>query len=252
MRTVARALAVRKYFTAEEFFQLLCYEFFQFFKKNFIYIFIAFVWSGVLALTLSMILLPYEAEVFYVEEPQTIVAEPKKIVEPVKPDYSKIVDEIDKNKNKDALLSSEDICIKVLLYSNEFGINPVLIFSIIEKESNFKETAVAKDYNKTKSLGWSQASKSAWDTFNAQYVWPIYKTTWAEKDKYDPDKSLVFICWYVNWLKKHYPEKTQTPYDIYKCYNGGVNGVHKAEVKRNADAFQKIYDRYFIAMGGSL
>lgn len=144
--------------------------------------------------------------------------------------------------------SSEEIWSKVLSYSTRFSVDSVFILALIEKESNFKETAVARDYNRTESIGWSQASKGAWDTFNAKYVWPLYKTTWSIEDKKDIDKSLTFICWYINYLQQHYGSRIHNSHDLYAAYNGGPNGIKKPDAQRNADSFMLKYEKYTIAL----
>lgn len=186
------------------------------------------------------------------ERQQQIVSETRKLFETKSSDEKivktndAVVREIDKVSQ--SALDSQSILFKVLSYSNRWEIDPTIVLALIETESNFKDDAIARDYSKTKSIGWSQASKLAWDTFNAQYVWPSYKVVYTLEDKNDTDKSLEFICWYLTWLKTNYPDKTETVQSLYLAYNQGPYGKNSKQALANARRFMQIYNKYFVAM----
>lgn len=158
--------------------------------------------------------------------------------------------------SKNSGISASDIYEKVWSYSYEFSIDPCFLLALIEKECSFKETAVAKDFSKTGSLGWSQATKSAWDMFITHYMCEKYELSYNEaikiwphdkKSLYDPDLSLTFICWHLNWLKDNYDDRIHSLHDLYAAYNGGPGGIRKASAQKNADECMKMYNKYFLA-----
>lgn len=173
--------------------------------------------------------------------------------------FNGIIEAIDAGKSEKATYSSSYIYFKVMSYSTKFNINFSYLLALIETESNFVEDIKAKDYSTTGSVGWSQATNRTWETFRNQYVmspnglglskekadleWSHNKETLS-----NIDKSLTFICWYLNWLTNNYPEKTNTPYKLYCAYNAGPR--YKDSNKHmilNANRFMGIYDKYYVA-----
>lgn len=147
------------------------------------------------------------------------------------------------NKVSQSKLSSQEILQKTNTYAKKFNLDIFFVLALIQKECDFKETAIAKDYNTTGSLGWSQATKYTWDDFNAKYVWPKYKKVYSYQDRLDPDKSLEFICWYLDYLKKNF-EEIVTLEDLYTAYNGGPHGLHKESARKNAKVCLEFYNKY--------
>lgn len=143
-------------------------------------------------------------------------------------------------------LTPEKIYSKVEETSKEWNIDKFFILALLEKECNFNEKAIAEDYLKTGSVGWSQATTETWDTFNSQYVWKKYKTTYSYEDRFDPDKSLEFIGWCLNWMKKYSKYDIETIHDLYACYNAGINSDFKNNEKAqtHANDFLKMYHKY--------
>lgn len=253
---IARRIAIaREIFTAEEVAELTKYEFLQLWEvakqhvEWFAYAFAVLIWTGVVAMMVAIAKMPA------FDDANSIVIERQDKTLDLKTDtesqrkissFEKTCNEIEKASLSS--YTSEVIYFKVLSTSTKWNVDPTFVLALIEKESNFKEDAVAADYDKTQSLGWSQASKPMWDTFNAQYVWPTYNEVWTLSDKNDVDKSLIFICWTINWINEHYSDKVKSVHDLYAIYNGGINGMSKKAVQKNADKFDEIYSRYFVAM----
>lgn len=251
-----RIAVARQIFTKEEFAELMKYEFYLIWEvakqhvEWFAYAIVVLVWTGIAAMFVAIAKMPMFEErhtssaiEYKIQKPASIVENP---VQRKLSQFEKTCAEIEKASVSS--YTSESIYFKVMSTAAVWNVDPTFVLALIEKESNFKEDAVAKDYDVTESLGWSQASKNMWDTFNAQYVWPTYGATWGLEDKKDADKSLKFICWTINWLQEHYSSKIKTAHDLYAAYNGGPSGMNKKAVQRNADKFDEIYSRYFVAM----
>lgn len=150
-------------------------------------------------------------------------------------------------------IPAEDIYNLVWVQSEDFNLDPYFVLALVEKECNFKETARAADYEKTGSLGWSQASKNAWSMFITKYICKEYNLSYeeaiskyphTEETLFDPEISLTFICWYLNWLQDNFSDKINTKKDLYAAYNGGPHGIQKKAAQRNSDVFMSIYDKY--------
>lgn len=248
-----RIAIARQIFTKEEIAELTKYELCLLWEtaKQHVewlaYALVVIVWTGVAAMFVALAKMPAfdESNSVVIEREAAPAKEQTESLRKLS-QFEKTCAEIDKASLSS--YTSESIYFKVIAASTNWEVDPVFVLALIEKESNFKEDAVAKDYDKTESLGWSQASKDMWDTFNAQYVWPNYNEAWPLEYKNDADKSLTFICWTINWLKAYYSSKVKTAHDLYAAYNGGPNGIHKRDVQANADAFDKIYSRYYVAM----
>lgn len=247
----------RQIFTKEEFAELMKYEFYLMWEvakqhvEWFAYAVVFLVWTGVAAMFIAIAKSPVFDESNSVIEYR--LKSPKKVEDTVSEETKQKMSQFEKtcaeiDKASISSYTSESIYFKVLSTCGRWGVDPTFVLALIEKESNFKEDAVAKDYDKTESLGWSQASKTMWDTFNAQFVWPTYNEVWPLEDKNNVDKSLTFICWTIEWLKKNYSSKIKTTHDLYAAYNGGPTGMNKKAAQANADKFDEIYSRYFLAM----
>lgn len=146
-------------------------------------------------------------------------------------------------KSSQSQIPPEKIFSEVTIASSRFGVDRFFMLALIDKESSFNETAIARDNSVTGSVGWSQATDKTWDWFNAKYVWPKYKTTYSYDDKKDPEKSLEFIGWYLSYLKKHYSD-IKTSHDLYVAYNAGPNNMSSAVANRNADKCIEKYRSY--------
>lgn len=258
---VQRLSIAKKIFTKEEIRELTRYEFAQlweFSKQHiewFVYSIVILLWICVVSITMTLFRMsknikPVNAKT--VVENTISEAEQAKLKTAF--NVCKVIDE---NKSPKSTISSNSIYEKVLVESTKWKLDPCFILALIEKESNFYESAVGGDYNhvdkngyKIESLGWSQATKSAWDTFNAKYVWKEYKETWPVEDKKDPDKSLTFICWYLIYIKDTSNYTIENTHDLYAAYNAGQFGNFKKnkDAQKNADKFDEIYNRYFIAL----
>lgn len=240
-----RLAEARQIFTAEEQGILFRYEMLSLFEMSkrhlewFIYGLVILVWMGVAACLSTISELSNPARYVHMSVPSE---------QTVKMQYSKekVYDEI--RKVSLSKLPLEAVFRKVEKASNEWGLDEFFVLALIEKECNFKETATAKDHDKTGSVGWSQASDKTWDYFNARYVWPTYRTTYPYSDRTDPDKSLEFIGWYLTYLKKHYDIRTLN--DLYAAYNGGPGGIYKEAAQRNARKCMEMYSRYRLAYLG--
>lgn len=239
-----RLRIAKEIFTKEELWELTKFEISRLFRKEWIFYFLTFlIWF----LFFRIVFITYEnSKAIEIKETTT----PVKIVIEQKNIYQPIMEEIEKKSTSST--SSSEIFEKVFNKAKEENLDFCLILAIIEKESNFNEKVKAKDYSRTQSIGWSQATKAAWDTFNAQYVWEKYKTVYSLKDKENIDKSLEFICWQIKWLTKN-NKQINSPLKLYVAYNGGINAVSKsgeilnAEALRNAKKFVQIYNKYLEA-----
>lgn len=250
---ITRVAVAREIFTTEEIIQLYRYEFYLLWETAkqhvewFLYAAVLAIWLGVGCLIVALAKSGMtEGEVVIRQE---IVNVSQPLPKTEKEIRNQVREEIRKNKAKASAIDSNVIYTKVLAESNKWKLNTSLILAIIETECNFYENAKAADYDTTGSIGWSQATKKTWDWFNAQWVWPQYKTTYSYDDRYDIDKSLEFICWYVDFLRKSYPEKTKTYKEIYYCYNAGPNykSVNK-KMEANANRFMEAFNRYYLAL----
>lgn len=251
MYSIKNRIAIaREIFTADEITELCKYEFFNLWEvaksklEYFVYAAVVLIWIGVFSIIYTIcrmtITSPTIDEKTHVEVEET--KDPKSDVEKI----------IKENQSPYSSYTSDFIYVKVLNYSVEFNLNPSFILALIEKECNFYDKAKAKDFETTGSIGWSQATKPTWDLFNSQYVWPKYNTVWDHnmQSLSDPDKSLTFICWYLNWLKTNYPEKTKSDYDLYCAYNAGpYYKQNNKDMHKNAEKFVEKFNRYFIAFG---
>lgn len=247
-------MSVAYIFTAEEKIELLKYHTFLLFEtaKNkiewFGYGVVAMLWLGVALCFYSV-----SATARHYEE-QEKLREQEAIDAAKKTEQT--IEKIAEVSDKYSKIPASDIYMKVWQHSFEFNIDPCFLLALIEKECNFKETAVAHDFNKTGSLGWSQATKNAWDMFITQYMCKKYEMSYNEaierwphnkKSLYDPDLSLTFICWHLNWLKTNYGDRIHSLHDLYAAYNGGPGGIKKASAQKNADECMKMYNKYFLA-----
>lgn len=241
-------------FTAEEKIELLKYQTFLLFEtaKNkiewFGYGVVAMLWLGIALCFYSMTVSARHYEEQQSLKEQEAIDAAKKTEQTIE----KIAEISSKNSN----IPASDIYAKVWERSSEFSIDPCFLLALIEKECSFKETAVARDFSKTGSLGWSQATKNAWDMFIAQYMCREYGLSYNEaikrwphneKSLCDPDLSLTFICWHLNWLKANYSDRIHSLHDLYAAYNGGPGGINKASAQKNADECMRMYDKYFLA-----
>lgn len=235
-------------FTTEEYNILLRYEILSLFELGkqklewFLYGLIILVWFGVVT---CLAMIPKLSNPHTIN-PSVSLALPKQEIEQLKIQkenerVQKVCEEIDKVSLSN--LSSQEIFNRVTYWSNQFGIDRFFVLALIEKECNFKETAIAKDHNTTGSLGWSQATKSTWDAFNTKYIWSKYHKVYESEDRLDPDKSLEFICWYLTYLKNNFKDII-TLEDLYTAYNGGPYGLHKESARSNARICIKNYNKY--------
>lgn len=234
-------------FTPQEKLELLTYEILNLFEISkrklewFVYGLVILIWLGVAYCfsALSELSNPHKTlnETVVLEVPKE---QPISISHEVKYSKESVYKEILKvSKSK---LTPEEIYSKVESASKEWNISKFFLLALLEKECNFKESSIARDYDKTGSVGWSQATKETWDWFNSQYVWKKYKTTYSYEDRFDPDKSLEFIGWYLTYLKSFKSVKTLE--DLYTAYNGGPYGLHKASARKNAKDCIKLYNNY--------
>lgn len=101
-------------------------------------------------------------------------------------------------------------------YSKEYNVDPYLIVSIINVESNFDTEA-----------------KSPKDARGLMQISPI-TADWAAKELgisnftleslYDPGTNIMIGCWYFNKLKNEYDNNLNL---ILAAYNGGSGNVNK-------------------------
>lgn len=238
-----RLALARQIFTAEEQGILFRYEMLSLFEMSkrrlewFVYGLVVLIWMGVAACLSTVSKLSNPAPYVHLSVPHE---------QTVKMQYSreKVCEEI--KKVSLSKLPPEVIFRKIEKASNEWGLDEFFVMALVEKECNFKENAVARDHDRTGSVGWSQASDKTWDHFNAKHVWPTYKEAYPYSDRTDPDKSLEFIGWYLTYLKKHYPD-IKTLEDLYAAYNGGPGGIHKSSARANAEKCMEMYRRYRLA-----
>lgn len=264
---IQRISIAKEIFTREEIIELTKYEFVQLWEISkqhiewFLYSLVILIWIGVATCCVALFR-TYRLENRIIERApiEKPLSEEDKKINFIRSKEKPICEVINSNKSPKSNIETTSIYWKVVVEANKWKIDPCIILALIEKESNFYEEAVGKDYYKKdkqgyriESLGWSQVTKSTWDTFNANYVWPKYKETWPVEDKKDPDKSLTFICWYLTWLQNYNKNITNVE-TLYAAYNGGPNCVKeggvisKKDAEVNAKKFKEIYDRYFVVM----
>lgn len=238
-------------FTPQEKLELLTYEVLSLFEISkrklewFVYGLIILVWLGVAYCfaVLSELSNPHKTlnNVTVLEVPKE---QPISTSHEIKYSKENVYNEICKvSKSK---LAPEEIYSKVEKASKEWNINKFFLLALLEKECNFKELSIARDHDKTGSVGWSQATKETWDTFNSQYVWKKYQKTYSYEDRFDPDKSLEFIGWCLNWMSKYSKYPIRSIHDLYACYNAGINSDFKnnKNAQVNADKLIEMYYKY--------
>lgn len=238
-------------FTFQEKLELLVYEIlnlFKFSKKKlewFVYGLIILIWLSVAYCfaTLSELSNPHKTlnDTVVLEIPKE---PPISVSHKIKYSKENVCNEILKaSKSK---LAPEEIYSKVESTSEKWNIDRFFLLALLEKECNFKETAIAEDHDITGSVGWSQATKVTWDTFNSQYVWKKYQKTYSYEDRFDPDKSLEFIGWCLTWMCKYSKYSIESIHDLYACYNAGINSDFRNNKKAqtNADKFLEMYYKY--------
>lgn len=255
--TVSKRLKIAKsIFTTEEFQTLIRYELLLLFETSkqklewMLYALIFLIWIKVISLFSMIPKVVSSSKKISVLQPKSLISFSENIskVQQIDQQFNlekirmeNVCEEI--SKVSQSKLSSQEILQKTTTYAKRFNVDTFFVLALIQKECDFEETSVAKDYNTTGSLGWSQATKGTWDDFNAKYVWPKYKKVYSYQDRLDPDKSLEFICWYLNYLKKNF-EEIVTLEDLYTAYNGGPYGLHKEDARRNAKACLEFYNKY--------
>lgn len=238
-------------FTPQEKLELLTYEILSIFEISkrklewFIYGLIILIWLGVAYCfaALSNLSNPYKTlnKTTVLEVPKE---QPISIAYKINYSEENVYNEITKISKSE--LKPEEIYSKVEQASKDWNINKFFLLALLEKECNFSETAIARDFNKTGSVGWSQATRDTWDTFNSQYVWKTYGKTYSYEDRYDPDKSLEFIGWCLNWMIKYSKYPIRSLHDLYACYNAGINADFKnnKDAQANADKILEMYYKY--------
>jgi soluble lytic murein transglycosylase len=100
----------------------------------------------------------------------------------------------------------------VFKYSNEYNIDPYLVFSIIKAESKFDPNAIShKD-----AKGLMQISPITQE-------WARKELKLKDVDIYDPKTNIKIGCWYLNRLYMEFKDTSL----VIAAYNGGSGNVTK-------------------------
>jgi len=118
-------------------------------------------------------------------------------------------------------------------YSEEYRIEPYLVFSIIKAESGFDPQAVSsKD-----ARGLMQITKSTGN-------WAAYKMGLEEytfESLHDPEMNIRIGCWYIRWLKNYFNENNDLVIAAYNSGSGNVSGWLKDKsLSRTGNSLEKI------------
>lgn len=234
-----RIQATRNIFTLDERIALIIYE-----LKNFFKLFLPTL--AFLIILMCLIIYTPKTYIFENSHQETTV----ELIQKNEQIYSVISEASELSS-----YTSEYIYESVSYYANKYNLDTCFLLALIEKESSFNENAHGKDFAKTGSIGWSQATNVAWTDFLLFYICPTYDISWEEANEILPhneetlsdiDISLTFICWKLNWLKSNF--KIDNLHDLYAAYNGGQNGIYKKDAQKNADTCMVLYEKYRAAL----
>ncbi len=104
----------------------------------------------------------------------------------------------------------------VIKYSNEFDVDPVLVFSVIKVESNF--TPDAESSVGARGLMQLMSDAYDWVKFRLEDDSPSFD------DMYDPEKNIEYGTYYLSYLMEKYDGSVDLTAAAYHCGMGMVDG----------------------------
>ena len=104
----------------------------------------------------------------------------------------------------------------VYKYSEEFEIDPYLVFSIIKAESNFNTQAISK--KKAKGLMQIMDDTATWIAVKNE------NSDFHMEQLYEPELNIKYGCWLLNNLEKQFDGNLDL---ILAAYNAGSGNVQK-------------------------
>lgn len=116
----------------------------------------------------------------------------------------------------------------VLKYSEVYGIDPYLVFSMIKAESNFDPDALSG--RNARGLMQITVTTGEWIAKNLEVK------DFSVNDLFEPETNIRFGCWYINYLESKEFNNAKFIYDtddeskwnlIIMSYNGGSSNVKK-------------------------
>lgn len=107
----------------------------------------------------------------------------------------------------------------VIRYSNQYGVDPYLVFSIIKAESNFDEKALS--HKNARGLMQITEGTGEWIAENLKIE------NFKADDLYNPEFNIRFGCWYLKNLEKEFGKSKVQQDLIILAYNGGRGNVKK-------------------------
>ena len=97
-------------------------------------------------------------------------------------------------------------------YSEEFGIDKNLVYSVIKVESKFKKDAISK-----------KGAKGLMQISDITREWAKKEMKLGDIDIFDPETNIKIGCWYLNRLYKEFGQLDL----VIAAYNGGSGNVSK-------------------------
>ena len=103
----------------------------------------------------------------------------------------------------------------VIKYSNEFEVDPVLVFSVIKVESNFIPTATSN----VGARGLMQLMSDAYDWVKFR----LEDDSESFDDMYDPETNIRYGTYYLSFLMERYDNSIDLTAAAYHCGMGQVD-----------------------------
>lgn len=100
----------------------------------------------------------------------------------------------------------------VEVYSEEFDVDPNLVYSIIKVESKFNKKAVSR-----------KSAKGLMQISDITQKWAEEELKLQNVDIFDPETNIKIGCWYINKLFKEFNNIDL----VVAAYNGGSGNVSK-------------------------
>lgn len=118
-------------------------------------------------------------------------------------------------------------------YANKFGVDPLLVYSIIKAESQFNPTAVSK--KGAKGLMQVTDSTGEWAFQN------LGKANFSPELLFEPEQNIEIGTWYIAWLRDEFNGDLQLVISAYNCGHGRVKQwLADANVSKSGDTLDRI------------
>ena len=122
---------------------------------------------------------------------------------------------------------------QVYKYSNEFNLDPLLIFAIVKVESSYDKYAVSP-----------KGAKGLMQITDKTGIWAAEKLdikNFSTTNLFDPEINVRLGCWYLNWLKTQYDGNMILAITAYNSGSGRVNEWLKDErLSKTGKTLEKI------------